>query len=111
MIAEGPLKVMSTKCGVRDPEIQVLMFDIEALICNLLTEENPLLAGNYRVWFLVHSVVLMLLLLSLLLLLLLLWFFFQSVGMKAWWLSARTEGRWLDLDLVRVGISAIELNP
>ena len=43
----GPLKVMSTKCGVRDPEIQVLMFDIEALICNLLTEENPLLAGNY----------------------------------------------------------------
>lgn len=43
----GPLKVMSTKCGVRDPEIQVLMFDIEALICNLLTEENPLIAGNY----------------------------------------------------------------
>lgn len=43
----GPLKVMSTKCGVRDPEIQVLMFDIEALICNLLTEEHPLLVGNY----------------------------------------------------------------
>lgn len=39
--------MMSTKCGVRDPEIQVLMFDIEALICNLLTEENPLLGGNY----------------------------------------------------------------
>lgn len=39
--------MMSTKCGVRDPEIQVLMFDIEVLICNLLTEENPLLGGNY----------------------------------------------------------------
>ena len=42
----GPLKVMSTKCGVRDPEIQVLIFDTEALICNLLTEEDPLLTGN-----------------------------------------------------------------
>lgn len=40
--------MMSTKCGSRDPEIQVLMFDIEALICNLLTEENPQLAGNYK---------------------------------------------------------------
>ena len=47
VLSGGPLKVMSTKCGVRDPEIQVLMFDIEALICNLLTEENPLLGGNY----------------------------------------------------------------
>jgi len=47
MLSGGPLKVMSTKCAVRDPEIQVLMFDIEALICNLLTEENPLLGGNY----------------------------------------------------------------
>ncbi|XP_044173279.1 WD repeat-containing protein 7-like isoform X2 [Acropora millepora] len=42
----GALKVMSTKCGDRDPEIQVLLFDTEALICNLLTEEDPLLAGN-----------------------------------------------------------------
>lgn len=48
VLSGGPLKVMSTKCGVRDPEIQVLMFDIEALICNLLTEENPLLGGNYQ---------------------------------------------------------------
>lgn len=47
VLSGGPLKVMSAKCGVRDPEIQVLMFDIEALICNLLTEENPLLGGNY----------------------------------------------------------------
>jgi len=44
----GPLKVMSTKCGDRDPEIQVLLFDTEALICNLLTEEDPLLAGKCR---------------------------------------------------------------
>lgn len=48
---------MSTKCGVKDPEIQVLMFDIEALICNLLTEENPLLAGNCPVYFSVYSLV------------------------------------------------------
>ncbi|KAJ7393799.1 WD repeat-containing protein 7 [Desmophyllum pertusum] len=41
VLSGGPLKVMSTKCGVRDPEIQVIMFDIEALICNLLTEEKP----------------------------------------------------------------------
>ena len=46
MVTGGPLKVMSTKCGARDPEIQVLMFDIEVLICNLLTEENPLLVGK-----------------------------------------------------------------
>ncbi|XP_058957574.1 WD repeat-containing protein 7 [Pocillopora verrucosa] len=46
VFAGGPLKVMSTKCGSRDPEIQVLMFDIEALICNLLTEENPQLAAK-----------------------------------------------------------------
>lgn len=39
---------MSTKCGDRDPEIQVLLFDTEALICNLLTEEDPLLAGKCR---------------------------------------------------------------
>ena len=57
MISCGPLKVMSTKCGVKDPEIQVLMFDIEALICNLLTEENPLLAGNCSVYFAVYSFV------------------------------------------------------
>lgn len=49
--------MMSTKCGSRDPEIQVLMFDIEALICNLLTEENPQLAGNYKFFLLSRSTI------------------------------------------------------
>ena len=56
--------MMSTKCGVRDPEIQVLMFDIEALICNLLTEENPLLAGNYPMYFILFTVSSLLLFIS-----------------------------------------------
>ena len=57
LVSVGPLKVMSTKCGVRDPEIQVLMFDIEALICNLLTEEFPLLVGNHRRFYSLDSFV------------------------------------------------------
>ena len=41
-----PLKVISATADSKDPEIHVLLFDVEELICQLLTEENPLLTGN-----------------------------------------------------------------
>ena len=37
-----PVRVTSLKTGPNEPEIHVMMFDMEALICHLLVEETKM---------------------------------------------------------------------
>lgn len=41
-----PVRVTSLKTGPNEPEIHVMMFDMEALICHLLVEETKTQKGE-----------------------------------------------------------------
>ena len=42
----APVRVTSLKTGPNEPEIHVMMFDMEALICHLLAEETKTQKGK-----------------------------------------------------------------